>query len=56
MGDWRARIAEQMGIKHSDTIAVVKYGKDAKRATRRRQRRLSKKEVTKYESSENVQS
>lgn len=30
-------------IKHSDTIAVTRYGKKAKRATRRRRRRLMKK-------------
>lgn len=35
-----------MNIKHSDTIAVIKYGKKAKRATRRRLRRLSKNETT----------
>jgi hypothetical protein len=41
---WHERIAKEMNIKHSDTLAVIRYGKKAKRATRRRNRRLSKKE------------
>lgn len=41
--NWHERIAKEMRIKHSDTLAVIRWGKKAKRATRRRNRRLGKK-------------
>lgn len=43
---WHERIARDMGIKHGDTVAVVRWGKDAKRATRRRERRNATRERT----------
>jgi hypothetical protein len=45
MTSWHERLAKEMKIKHSDTLAVIRYGKHAKRATRRRQRRLKKKTI-----------
>lgn len=41
--NWHERIAKEMGIKHSDTLAVVRWGRKAKRATRRRIRKLGKR-------------
>jgi hypothetical protein len=42
MTSWHEKIAQEMGIKHSDTMAVIRWGKLAKRATSRRARRKSK--------------
>lgn len=41
---WHERIAKAMGVKHSDTVAVVRWGKRAKRASRRRLRRLGERD------------
>jgi len=40
--NWHEKIAKEMGIKHSDTVAVIRWGKLAKWATKRRTRRQSK--------------
>lgn len=42
---WHEKIAKEMKNKHSDTIAVVRYGKKAKEATRKRTRRITKKQL-----------
>jgi hypothetical protein len=36
---WHEKIAQGMSIKHSDTMAVIRWGGLAKRATNRRLRR-----------------
>lgn len=43
--NWHQRIAKEMGIKHSDTLAVIRMGRAAKKRTVRRMRRLAKKKV-----------
>lgn len=45
MPSWHEAIAKQMGMKHSDTVAVIRWGKLAKRATTRRLRRQGKAEL-----------
>lgn len=47
MTRWHQKLAKEMRIKHSDTVAVIRWGMKAKRGTRRRLRRLSKKELRK---------
>lgn len=44
---WHEQIAKEMGNKHSDTMAVIRWGRLAKWATRRRLRRKSKDELKK---------
>jgi hypothetical protein len=47
--NWHQLIAREMGIKHSDTLAVVHWGRQAKRGTRRRLRRLRKRFIREAE-------
>ena len=49
MTSWHEKIAKEMGIKHSDTMAVIRWGKQAKRATQRRVRRIAKGKLQKEE-------
>lgn len=42
---WHEKLSKELKNKHSDTLAVIRWGKQAKRATRRRNRRLGKKET-----------
>lgn len=42
---WHEKIAKDMGISHSDTMAVIRWGRLAKWGTKRRLRRKSKAEL-----------
>jgi hypothetical protein len=55
MPSWHEAIAKQMGSKHSDTVAVVRWGKLAKRATQRRLRRSGKAELQSSGRTEHVE-
>lgn len=46
---WHEKIVKEMGIRHSDTFAVIRWGKLAKRGTQRMLRRKGKAEVRKEE-------
>jgi hypothetical protein len=50
--NWHEKIAQEMGIKHSDTVAVVRWGGLAKRATNRRLRRQGRTMTKKDEDRE----
>lgn len=56
---WHEKIAQGMGIKHSDTMAVIRWGGLAKRATNRRLRRqgraMTKKDVDRDTDREQVE-
>lgn len=42
---WHEKIAKEMNIKHSDTLAVVRWGKKVKKKTNKRNRRIAKKSL-----------
>ena len=44
MTQWYIELAKQLS-KHEDSISVIRHGRNAKRATRHRNRRIMKKEI-----------